>query len=70
MANASSQMKRNLFEAYETIGGLFDRTANGAMELSVAERIWELILQIVAVIVDLFLGGEEEFDENRYIRIR
>ena len=70
MANASSQMKRNLFEAYETIGGLFDRTANEAMELSVAERIWELILQIVAVIADLFPGGEEEFDENRYIRIR
>ncbi len=48
------------FEAYETIGGLFDRTVNGAMELSVTERIWELILQIVAVIADLFSADEEE----------
>ena len=42
--NILSHIKR--FEAYETIGGLFNRTVNGAMELSVAERIWELILQI------------------------
>ena len=48
------------FEAYETIGGLFDRTVNGAMELSVTERIWELILQIVAVIAELFSADEEE----------
>ena len=56
--NILSHIKR--FEAYETIGGLFDRTVNGAMELSVTERIWELILQIVAVIAELFSADEEE----------
>ena len=30
------------------------------MELSVTERIWDLILQIVAVIADLFSADEEE----------
>ena len=30
------------------------------MELSVTERIWELILQIVAVIAELFSADEEE----------
>ena len=56
--NILSHIKR--FEAYETIGGLFDRTVNGAMELSVTERIWELILPIVAVIAELFSADEEE----------
>ena len=56
--NILSHIKR--FEAYDTIGGLFDQTVNGAMELSVTERIWELILQVVAVIADLFSADEEE----------
>lgn len=48
------------FEAYETIGGLFNQTINGTMELSVTERIWDLILKIVAAIADLFSADEEE----------
>ena len=56
--NILSFIKR--FEAYETIGGLFNQTVNGTMELSVTERIWDLILQIVAVIADLFSADEEE----------
>jgi len=47
------------FEAYETIGGLFNQTINGTMELSVTERIWDLILQIVSAIADLFSADEE-----------
>lgn len=35
--NILSFIKR--FEAYETIGGLFNQTINGTMELSVTERI-------------------------------
>ena len=56
--NILSFIKR--FEAYETIGGLFNQAVNGTMELSVTERIWDLILQIVAVIADLFSADEEE----------
>ena len=56
--NILSFIKR--FEAYETIGGLFNQTVNGTMELSVTERIWDLILQIAAIIADLFSADEEE----------
>lgn len=56
--NILSFIKR--FEAYETIGGLFNQTINGTMELSVTERIWNLILQIVSAIADLFSANEEE----------
>ena len=56
--NILSYIKR--FEAYETIGGLFNQTIDGTIELSVTERIWNLILQIVAIIADLFSADEEE----------
>ena len=56
--NILSYIKR--FESYETIGGLFNHAVNGTIELSVTERIWELILQIVATIADLFSADEEE----------
>ena len=56
--NILSFIKR--FEAYETIGGLFNQTVNGTIELSVTERIWDLILQIVTIIADLFSADEED----------
>ena len=56
--NILSFIKR--FEAYETIGGLFNHTVNGTIELSVTERIWDFILQIVAIIADLFSADEED----------
>lgn len=70
--NILSFIKR--FEAYETIGGLFNQTLNGTMELSVTERIWDLIVQIVAVIADLFSADEEEIirilaNDNKKISI-
>ena len=40
--NILSHIKR--FEAHETIRRVFNRTINGTIELSVTERIWELIL--------------------------
>ena len=54
--NILSHIKR--FEAHETIRRVFNRTINGTIELSVTERIWELILQIVAVIANLFSADE------------
>jgi len=70
--NILSFIKR--FEAYETIGGLFNQTVNETMELSVTERIWDLILQIVAAIADLYSADEEEIirmvaNDNRKIAI-
>lgn len=56
--NILSYVKR--FEAYETIGGLFNQATNGTIELSVTDKIWEMILQIVAIIADLFSADEEE----------
>lgn len=70
--NILSFIKR--FEAYETIGGLFNQTVNGTIELSVTERIWDLILQIVTIIADLFSADEEDIirmiaNDNRKIAI-
>lgn len=38
------------FEAYETIGGLFRDTTAQTLELTIAERIWQLILDIADTI--------------------
>jgi hypothetical protein len=70
--NILSFIKR--FEAYETIGGLFNQTVNGTIELSVTERIWDLILQIVTIIADLFSADEEDIirmiaNDNKKIAI-
>jgi hypothetical protein len=60
--NILSYIKR--FEAYQTIGGLFNQTINGTMELYVTGRIWEMILQVVALIADIFSADEEEIIKN------
>lgn len=44
---------------FSEMKGLFNQTINGTMELSVTERIWDLILQIVSAIADLFSADEE-----------
>jgi len=60
--NILSYIKR--FEAYETIGGLFRQTTQGAVELSVTDKIWDIILDIVAIIANLFSADEEEIIKN------
>lgn len=35
------------FEAYETFGGLFTEVANDTLELSVMDKIWAIILDLV-----------------------
>jgi hypothetical protein len=34
------------------------------MELSVTDRIWQMILQMVAIIADMFSADEEEIVKN------
>ena len=41
------------FEAYETIGALFREATAGTLELSVTDRIWELILDTILEIAEI-----------------
>lgn len=48
--NKLSYVKRN--ESYESIGGLFAEITKNSVELSVAERIWLLIVEVINVIAE------------------
>jgi len=48
--NILSYVKRK--ESYETVGGLFAEITKGSVELSVAERIWLLIVEVINVIAE------------------
>lgn len=48
------------FESYETIGGLFREITAKTIELSVTEKIWGLIQEIVASIAEAL---STDFDE-------
>ena len=56
--NLLSYVKR--FESYETIGGLFREITEQTVELSITEKIWGLIQEIVSAIADFF---STDFDE-------
>lgn len=49
--NILSYVKRN--ESYETIGGLFAEISKNSVELSVAEKIWLLIIEVINVIAEV-----------------
>ena len=48
------------FEAYETIGELFRETTAGTLELSVTDRIWELILDTILEIAEIISADASE----------
>ena len=57
------------FEAYETIGALFRDVTAGTLELSAADRIWELILDTILEIAEMISADASELlsaviDEN------
>ena len=59
--NILSVVKR--FNDYETIGGLFREVEKDSLELTIAERIWEVIMETVIAIANLFgLTDEEVLD--------
>ena len=60
--NLLSYVKR--FESYETIGGLFREITAQPLELSVTEKIWGLIQQIVAAVADFFSADFDELLTN------
>ena len=57
------------FEAYETVGTLFRETTCNTLELSVSDRIWELIMDIILEIAEIISADASELlsaviDEN------
>ena len=48
------------FEAYETIGALFRDVTAGTLELSAADRIWELILDTILEIAEMISADASE----------
>ena len=56
--NLLASVKRSL--DYETIGGLFNDIFAGVNELTVMEKIWAIILEVVAVVAELTGADEEE----------
>lgn len=60
--NLLSCVKR--FESYETIGGLFEEVTGETVELSVAQRIWGLIVEVINVIAGFISCDPFELIEN------
>lgn len=60
--NLLSYVKR--FESYETIGSLFREITSQTVELSVTERIWGLIQQVVSAVADFFSADFDEILTN------
>ena len=56
--NILSLIKR--FDAYETIGKLFEDVTKDSLELSVAERIWDAMQELVIAIAELFGLTDED----------
>ena len=48
------------FEAYETVGALFRKTTTGTLELSAADKIWELILDNILEIAEMISADASE----------
>ena len=56
--NILSAVKR--FQDYETIGELFRQVNQDSHELTISERIWQAILELVAAITKVFSIADEE----------
>ena len=56
--NILSIVKR--FESYQTIGGLFNQTLSGTLELSVTSKIWAFLIEIIAEIAEVCSADVDE----------
>lgn len=52
------------FDSYETIGGLFAEVTTGTAELSVVERLWALIVEVITEIAELISADYVELMEK------
>jgi hypothetical protein len=55
---------RQRFESYETIGGLFAELTGETLELTVIQRIWGLIMEVINVIAEFISCDPFELTEN------
>lgn len=55
--NLLSMVKR--FESYESIGGLFKEAVTGLVQLSVTERIWEIIISVISELAEMIAADAE-----------
>lgn len=55
--NILSTVKR--FAAYQTIGGLFNQATEGVIQLSVTERIWGVLQELVRIIAEVFEAEDD-----------
>lgn len=55
--NLLASLKRSLY--YETIGGLFKDAYAGVYELTVVEKIWLIIVEVVGIVAEL-TGADED----------
>jgi hypothetical protein len=74
--NIFSVAKR--FTSYETLGALFNETKDTVMELTICKRLWGFILELLAMLADIFDVDLEEVmsrmielpeQENRFLKI-
>ena len=72
--NLLAMIKRSL--DYETIGGLFRDVYAGVKEITVIEKIWNIILEVVAVIAEVLEADSEHIlrqvleKEERLVALR
>ena len=52
------------FEAYETLGGLFAELTGQTLELTVVQRLWGLIMEVICVIAEFISCDPFELTEN------
>ena len=66
--NILALIKRS--DDYETIGGLFADIYEGVHELTVVEKIWSIIIDVIAIVAEIFTIDENELMEQiiRYSR--
>ena len=62
------------FDSYETIGGLFAEVTTGTKELSIVEKIWLLIIEVVTAIAEQVSADYNELmksaiNGNRHLKV-
>lgn len=60
--NILALIKRS--DDYETIGGLFADIYEGVHELTVVEKIWSIIIDVIAIVAEIFTIDENELMEQ------
>ena len=55
-----TDLRLGFFEAYETIGELFREATKDSLEITISERIWGRLLDLVAAIARVFNITDED----------